>query len=262
VTQTRALQPRRKPVQRRSTATVERILQAAAQVFERHGYAAGTTNRIAAQADVSIGTLYQYYPNKDAVLVALVERHLNDAVEMLMPLLAELAAQPPLRQALDRALNAMLELHRHQPKLHRVLFEEAPQPPQIHERLDAIFNAAVDTITNYFATQPQITVPDHRLAAQLTYQIIETTTHTLVIHPRDDYPPDAYTHATATMLESYLTNPTHASNSPRLDTTNPAPPPTPPHHQPSAGPHPAPGHHCSSSISGSVSGRGHGLRLP
>jgi hypothetical protein len=62
---------------------------------------------------------------------------------------------------------------------------------------------------HYFATQPQVTVPDPRLAAQLTYQVIETTTHTLVIHPREDYPPHAYTHATATMLESYLTNPTH-----------------------------------------------------
>jgi tetracycline repressor-like protein len=58
----------------------------------------------------------------------------------------------------------MLQLHRHQPTLHRVLFEEAPQPPQIHERVEAIFNAAVEAITNYFATQPQVTVRDPRLA--------------------------------------------------------------------------------------------------
>jgi AcrR family transcriptional regulator len=216
VTQPRPLEPRRKPVQRRSAATVDRILKAAAQVFERHGYAAGTTNRIAAKAKVSIGTLYQYYPNKDAVLLALVERHLNDGVQMLMPLLAELATQPPLRQALDRALDAMLELHRHQPTLHRVLFEEAPRPPEINQRLDALFDAAVDAIANYFATQPQVTVPDPRLAAQIAYQIIEATTHTLIIHPRDDFTPQAYAQATAEMLESYLTNPAH-----------PAPPATP-----------------------------------
>ena len=214
MTQPHPLQPRRTPVQRRSTATVERILEAAAQVFERHGYAAGTTNRIAEQAGVSIGTLYQYYPNKDAVLVALTERHLDDAVGILMPLLAELAAGPPLRQALDRALGAMLDLHRQQPTLHRVLFEEAPHPAQIHERLEALFNAAVDTIAKYFATKPRVTVPDLRLAAQLTYQVIEMTTHTLVIHPREEYSPDAYTHAAAAMLESYLTNPAHASPAP------------------------------------------------
>jgi AcrR family transcriptional regulator len=71
VTRVAASQPRRKPVQDRSLATVEAILEAAAQVFERYGYAAGTTNRIAGRAGVAIGSLYQYFRNKDAILVAL-----------------------------------------------------------------------------------------------------------------------------------------------------------------------------------------------
>jgi AcrR family transcriptional regulator len=60
------LSPRARPSQARSRDTVEALLQAAAQVFECHGYAAGTTNRIAERAGVSIGSLYQYFPNKDA----------------------------------------------------------------------------------------------------------------------------------------------------------------------------------------------------
>jgi AcrR family transcriptional regulator len=68
---------RRRPVQARSKQTVERILAAAAHVFSERGYAA-TTNHVAEAAGLSIGSLYQYFPNKDALLVALHSRHLEE----------------------------------------------------------------------------------------------------------------------------------------------------------------------------------------
>lgn len=74
---------RRRPVQERSRQTVERILAAAAQVFGERGYAA-TTNHVADAAGLSIGSLYQYFPDKDALLVALHERHLNAATTRLV----------------------------------------------------------------------------------------------------------------------------------------------------------------------------------
>jgi len=59
--------PRKQPTQDRAAKTRQRILDAAAHVFAEHGYAAGTTNRIAEHAGLSIGSLNQYFPNKDAV---------------------------------------------------------------------------------------------------------------------------------------------------------------------------------------------------
>lgn len=68
---------RREPVQARSKQTVERILGAAAHVFSESGYGA-TTNHVAEAAGVSIGSLYQYFPDKDALLAALQRRHLDE----------------------------------------------------------------------------------------------------------------------------------------------------------------------------------------
>ncbi|RZO87130.1 MAG: TetR/AcrR family transcriptional regulator [Oceanococcus sp.] len=67
--------PRKTPVHRRSKVTVEAILEAAAHLLEHAGYARLTTNHIADKAGVSIGSLYQYFPNKDAICHALAERH-------------------------------------------------------------------------------------------------------------------------------------------------------------------------------------------
>jgi AcrR family transcriptional regulator len=198
--------PRRRPVQRRSIETVEAILQAAAQVFERHGYAAGTTNRIADRAGVSIGTLYQYFPDKDAILLALTERHLQEGTSALQPLLNELIERPPpVGEVLRRLLEALLELHRHQPGLHRVLFEEAPRPAELRAQLEITFEFATTAVARYLSERAEVNVDDPQLAAQLLVQAAEAITHGLVIHPRADIAPEAYAREAATMLERYLT---------------------------------------------------------
>jgi AcrR family transcriptional regulator len=70
-----ALRPRKLPQKRRSQATVEAILQAAARLLEKRGYARLTTNHVAAAAGVSIGSLYQYFPSKEAICHALAQAH-------------------------------------------------------------------------------------------------------------------------------------------------------------------------------------------
>ncbi|MCM3754869.1 TetR family transcriptional regulator, partial [Bacillus licheniformis] len=78
------LSPRKAPRQRRSVATVDAIVEAAARILERDGFDGYTTNAVAALAGVSIGSLYQYFPNRDALTAALVEResaHLLDDVD-------------------------------------------------------------------------------------------------------------------------------------------------------------------------------------
>ncbi len=202
---TERLSPRKRPRQQRARLTVEAILEAAAQVFESEGYAVGTTNRIAERAGVSIGSLYQYFPNKDAILVALVERHVEEGVEAVGPLLLALPErQPPLREALTGLVSAMVELHRHRPALHRVLFEEAPRPPQLQARFDEVAAMGATAIAAYLRASPEVGVRDPELAAQLSVQVIESVTHTLVIHPDPAYAPERYVAETVELLHAYL----------------------------------------------------------
>ena len=75
------LEPRKSPVQARSAATVEAILEAAIQVLLHEGKPRLTTTRVASRAGVSVGTLYQYFPNKSALLQAVLKRHLDEVTE-------------------------------------------------------------------------------------------------------------------------------------------------------------------------------------
>jgi AcrR family transcriptional regulator len=124
--------PRKRPLQRRSRETVEAILDAAARVFEDRGYAAGTTNRIADRAGVSIGSLYEYFPNKDAIIVALAERELEREREVLLAVLSGAPSGEPIAALLGRLVEAVVDLHAARPGLHRILFEEADHPPRAH----------------------------------------------------------------------------------------------------------------------------------
>ena len=72
-----SIEPRKTPVQARSTVTVEAIQEATIQVLLQSGPERLTTTRVAERAGVSVGTLYQYYPNKQALLSAVLEQHLE-----------------------------------------------------------------------------------------------------------------------------------------------------------------------------------------
>ena len=76
-------EPRKSPVQARSTASVEAILHATVQVLLRVGKEQLTTTRVAFRAGVSVGTLYQYFPNKKALLQAALKRHLEGVTETI-----------------------------------------------------------------------------------------------------------------------------------------------------------------------------------
>ena len=179
----RRLEPRKIPKQTRSQSTVEAILEAAAQVFERHGYAGGTTNRIAERAGTSIGSLYQYFPNKDAVLVALVHRHLAEGTAVLAPHIERLGRGARFDDVLPDIVEAMVAMHALAPGLHRVLFEETPLPPTLRAELDELEDRLVDITADALADDPHSRPGDPRVTARFVIATIEGLTHRLVLRP-------------------------------------------------------------------------------
>lgn len=137
---------RKRPRQRRSRETVDVLLETAAQMFTREGLSA-TTNRIAERAGVSIGTLYQYFPNKYAMLHALAERHLLNGAEQLGQVFTEVrATEPPFEETMRAIVDVVVALHRDQPALHALLHRAAPRSPGEVAALNAFEDHLVDEI--------------------------------------------------------------------------------------------------------------------
>lgn len=102
------LEPRKSPVQSRSAASVDAILDATIQVLLRVGKERLTTTRVALRAGVSVGTLYQYFPNKSALLQASLKRHLEQVTEAVERVCREQQGKPLLQMA-TALINAFLD---------------------------------------------------------------------------------------------------------------------------------------------------------
>jgi AcrR family transcriptional regulator len=199
------LRPRKSPAQARSRETVAAILRGAAQVFSRHGYAAGTTNRIAERAGVSIGSLYEYFPNKDALLVALMVEHVREGEALLLRTRADLGPGPhALRDVVHRFVTAMVALHDRDAALHRVLFEQTPLPRPIRDLLEAVEARITQFLVTMLARYPEVRLRHPERTARLVVQVVEALTHRHVLetHHDDD---QAFVDEVVTLVLAYLT---------------------------------------------------------
>ena len=103
-----AFEPRKTPIQARSTVTVDAISEAAIQVLLTHGAERLTTTRVADRAGVSVGTLYQYYPNKQSLLFAVLENHLTN-VMATVEAACESACHRPLAEMIREMVEAFVD---------------------------------------------------------------------------------------------------------------------------------------------------------
>lgn len=116
---------RRKPVQKRAQITVEAILDAAIKLLKRSGATSLTTNRIAETAGVSIGSVYQYFPDKRAIYLALHERHMAQVDGVMRRRISE-CAHTTLEELIGAMIDGMIEAHETDPELSVLLQSEIP----------------------------------------------------------------------------------------------------------------------------------------
>ncbi len=176
--------PRKLASQERSRLTVNAILDATARVLVKEGYDRASTNRIAAVAGVSIGSLYQYFPSKEALVAAVSERHSHEVLQLMRNVLVKVVARP-IELAAREFVSAAVDGHRLNPKLHRVLAEQIPRIGRL-ESVDLINQNVHALIRGYLdAHRDEIDVADLDVAAFICVTTVEALTHTAVLHRPD-----------------------------------------------------------------------------
>lgn len=137
--------PRKRPRQARSKLLVDSLLEATARILRADGWDALTTNRVAREAGVSVGSLYQYFPNKEALVAGLLECWSEEVLAWAADLFLDVATAP-VDAAIARMVRASLELGREDAILHRVLLAQLP-----HEGLRAAFEQLERRVMEHLA---------------------------------------------------------------------------------------------------------------
>jgi AcrR family transcriptional regulator len=157
------------------------LIEATARILVREGFDKASTNRIAEKAGVSIGSLYQYYPGKEALVAAVIDRHNEQLSETVHSALAEVA-ELPLEPAVRRLVAVAIEAHRIDPKLHRVLAEQIPRTGRL-EKVEAFNRDIYGLFKNYLERHKnELRTADLELAAFVCVTSIEALTHNAVLH--------------------------------------------------------------------------------
>lgn len=158
---------------------MERILVAAAHVFDERGYGATTTNDIADEAGVAIGSLYQYFPNKDAILIELTRQHIDSTLEGLTQLLGVMGPQDNLAVVVRTVVDYLVTQHELD-TLHLLVAHSAPRTPQVALELDRAKERLVELAAALMVER----FPDEGerlLTARMVVAIVDAGVHDVIL---------------------------------------------------------------------------------
>lgn len=195
---------RKLPKQERGKATVEAILTATAHILVREGFDAASTNRIAEEAGVSIGSLYQYFPSKEAIVAALLERHVREMLAVMQGGVERWMSHP-LRRVVREMVRAMLAAHAVQPELHRVFMEEVPRfgrfdhSAEVESKLEELAKAYLER------HRERLRPRNLEMAAFVVVQAVEALTHATVLYRPENLRSAEFLNEVTELVVRYLT---------------------------------------------------------
>jgi len=168
---------RRAPQQERGQRRLDKILEAAGKVIAKVGYEAATTNAIARQARTSIGSLYQFFPNKEAILKALADRYLAEMRAMHDTMLDETAAQLPMPELYDRIIGTLAHFHATHPAF-QTLFFGSTNSPQLAAAANQLTEECVGRVEALMAVrEPQLDAARRRMCATINVHVMKALMH-------------------------------------------------------------------------------------
>lgn len=196
-----AKKPPRRAVQTRSINTVEAIIEAATRILANNGWSALNTNAIARLAGVSIGSVYEYFGNKQAILDVILDRHLSSGEAQLTALAGLNLSELSLDETVHLLVEGFIAAHRDNPRLHRVLSDEVPISEQQRDRSDQIRRQAI----TFLAAQLQSKTERPELKATMMIDAADALTHRWFVDERGTPArPDDMIRELQKMLCSYI----------------------------------------------------------
>ncbi|WP_240771992.1 TetR/AcrR family transcriptional regulator [Nocardia sp. CS682] len=176
---------RKTPQQQRSRAMVARIIDAGQTVLVEHGYDGASTNRIADAAGISPGSLYQYFPGKDAIVTAVIDRYNSEvATRVHSSVLAQLH-EPP-ETAVPATISALLDALGSHPALLRAVIEQTPRLSG--DNTVFAFEQQIGDLARVALTMHRDSLPDDVDFAAASWMLVRTVEH-LAIRYILDQPP-------------------------------------------------------------------------
>jgi AcrR family transcriptional regulator len=170
-----ASRARKRPQQPRAKETVRAILEATAQILDRESLDAATTTRIAEVAGVSIGSLYQYFSHRDAILEALQDREFERTIAVMQAVFADGNLDKAPVETVTAALRGLAQLYAQSPGLHRVLTIEGLRVARA-ERVHAFDVRVIELVRHFLvAARAPLRVNDVEAAAFIIYQSVRAT---------------------------------------------------------------------------------------
>ena len=172
--------PRKNASQERSRATVDALVEATARILVREGFEKTSTNRIAEIAGVSVGSLYQYFPSKEALVAAVIDRHHDEIMGIVRKTLTEIMDMP-IEKAVRRLVTVAIDAHRINPGLHRVLAEQIPRAGKLDVEA---FNREVHTLVRAYldSRRKEMRKIDLDIATFICVSSIEAVAHNTVLN--------------------------------------------------------------------------------
>ena len=193
----------RKPRQSRAKFTRESLIDAATQVLKDQGYDNFNTNRVAERAGVSIGSLYQYFPHKQALIEAIVVRHVTMLASTIAAGLAQARALP-IGDAMDLLVQATIDVYASDLDLHRVVHEQIPQ-----QQAEAVVSGTLDQLIHwltelFIAHRQEMRAMDHAMAANMVVHLIKDTTCRIMLGTLGAASVQTATQELCLMVRTYL----------------------------------------------------------
>ncbi|MBI1254122.1 MAG: TetR family transcriptional regulator [Hyphomonas sp.] len=169
--------PLRQAKQPRSKATVNAIVEAAARILADDGWQGVNTNAIARRAGVSVGSVYEYFPDKQAILAVIIDRHLAEGEDMLADAANGLAGGMAIDDIVSALVFGFIRLHEDDPRLHRALASEAPISAAQRKRIAALRSKIVTLVADVLSEH----VDEAELKATLLVDTADALAHRWIV---------------------------------------------------------------------------------